>query len=349
MALVARIQQKAWGIAYTKLFGDRRCRFYDFANIESAHRKPRSPVIQFYSSVDNIGNYLPVLGMQEMLDHTPDTWCIHDKQIDFDFINKNYKCAIIGGAGLLHQSFDLFWTRFAQECKLPTIIWGVGICLPDESGVRTDLPDSTARSGVNRQAVMEVAQRCDLINVRDDLTAEYYNLSNAQISACPTIAYLDKFEPSNAASDTILYSSHEELVSSNDRRQLKLSLQQSLKNFQYTDNIQRPYQGLEDLIQDYYCNSKLVITTRLHGAIVAYGLGTPYIAIVRDEKLREFHRIYGNGIKVQEINDLKPILETLKLEDIHLNPIDLEPVAEFGKAAKHWFLTHSHAEVNHSA
>lgn len=349
MAIVTRIQQKAWGVAHAKLFGDRRCRFYDLGNIAPAQRKAHSSAIQFYSSVDNIGNYLPVLGMQEMLGHTPDTWCIHDKQIDFDFINKTYKCAIIGGAGLLHQSFDLFWTRFAQECKLPTIIWGVGVCLPDESGVRTDLPDSTARSGVNRQVVAEVARRCDLINVRDNLTANYYNLNNAQISACPTIAYLKDFKHLDPASDTILYSSHEELVSSSDRRQLKFALQRTLKNFQYTDNIQRPYQGLNDLITDYYCKSRLVITTRLHGAIVAYGLGIPYIAIVRDEKLREFYRIYGNGLQVQDVSELKSILEALQPEDISLNPIKLEPVAEFGEAAKRWFLAHYSEEFDHSS
>ncbi len=45
---------------------DFRCKFFDLSKIKK-DRRPRSPIIQFYSSVDNIGNYLPVLGIQKML------------------------------------------------------------------------------------------------------------------------------------------------------------------------------------------------------------------------------------------------------------------------------------------
>jgi len=96
------------------------------------NRKPRSPIIQFYSSVDNIGNYLPILGIQKMLGQTPDTWCMH-RPVDFNFINKHYKCAIIGGAGLLDQCFEPFWEKLLNGCKIPMIMWGLGICLPDKT------------------------------------------------------------------------------------------------------------------------------------------------------------------------------------------------------------------------
>src|SRR4051812_22817202 len=93
---------------------DRRCKFYDLRRVSPASRKAKSPIIQFYSSSNNIGNFLPVLGIREMISREPDTWCIHDKQIDFDFINSNYRCAIIGGAGLLHSCFNPFWKTLSE-------------------------------------------------------------------------------------------------------------------------------------------------------------------------------------------------------------------------------------------
>ncbi|MEQ8924213.1 MAG: hypothetical protein RLO81_00285, partial [Fulvivirga sp.] len=60
-------------------------------------RYPKSKVIQFYSAFGNIGNYLPVLAIQKMMNTEFDTWDIHDPFIDFDFINNNYKVAIVGG------------------------------------------------------------------------------------------------------------------------------------------------------------------------------------------------------------------------------------------------------------
>jgi Polysaccharide pyruvyl transferase len=335
MPTIRSAKQKAQGILYKTFLGDRRCRVYDLSRIKPEERKSHSPVIQFYSSVDNVGNYTPVLGIHKMLSHTADTWCIHDKNIDFDFINTNYKCVIIGGAGLLHECFEPFWANFLETCKLPTIIWGVGVCLPDSTGVRVDLKDSTANTGVDRKLIADIAKRCDLINVRDDLTADYYHLNNANISACPTIAYLEDFTIEKN-SQTVLYSSHEELVSESDKQEIKATIAQTITKFKYTDNIQRTFLGLNDIISNYYCKSKLVITSRLHGAIFAYGLGIPYIAFARDAKMRAFCSMYGNGLSVQNTLELKEIIKKYTPDSIILKPIAIKPILEFGKQARSW-------------
>ena len=82
-------KERVFKSVYTSLFGDHRRKLNDFSNISSDLRaeKVSSPVMQFYSSNDNIGNYLPVLGIQEMLELPTDTWCIHDRNIDFDGCN----------------------------------------------------------------------------------------------------------------------------------------------------------------------------------------------------------------------------------------------------------------------
>jgi len=101
-----------------------------------------------------------------------------------------------------------------------------------------------------------------------------------------------------------------------------------------TDNVQTKSRGLEQITKNNYCASNLVITTRLHGAIIAYGLGIPYIIIARDEKLRAFHQRYNNGFMVKNIKELQSIIKTQPT--INLQPIEYEPVLEFGYQAREW-------------
>jgi len=301
-----------------------RCKFYDLSTIEPAHRKAKSPVIQFYSSINNIGNFTPVLGIQKMLSHQTDTWCIHDKAMDFDFINRHYKCAIIGGAGLLSGCFEPFWQRVLNECQIPMIIWGVGACFADQGATTAD-----------RTIVSKVAKRCDLINVRDDLTADYYGLNHVSITACPTIAFLREYRQKLSANRVqVLFSSHEELVSSAETTEIRSILSRVVPQYKYTNNLQRRFTTLNHIITRSYCKSRTVVTTRLHGAIIAYGLGIPYIAIPRDEKLRAFHRLYGNGACFEQVRDLA---DGLRWDEAQITqPIALEPVLAFGTQAKNW-------------
>lgn len=280
--------------------------------------------MQFYSSCDNIGNYLPVLGIQKLLSIDTDTWCIHDENIDFDFINKHYKGAIIGGAGLLHKCFEPFWVRLGRECKLPMVVWGVGGCFPDDQ----------KEKGVNPKIAAKALNRCDLINVRDDVTAEFYKLSKAHISPCPTIACLRDFKTSSPKRTKILFSSHEELVSEDETESIKSAIQRIDRRYKYTNNIQRFHCGVNDIIKRYYCKSNLVVTTRLHGAIIAYALSIPYVAIPRDEKLRSFKRLFSNGVILENIGDLENLLVNEHIGTSR--PIEIKPVLEFGHRVQDW-------------
>ncbi|MEO6183806.1 MAG: polysaccharide pyruvyl transferase family protein [Verrucomicrobiota bacterium] len=312
--------------SFSKSFLDRRSRFYDLRRVAPSKRHPRSPVLQFYSSSNNIGNFLPVLGIRKMLGLDPDTWCIHDREIDFEFVNRNYRSIIIGGAGLFHPCFAPFWENLLKNCKVPMIIWGVGGCFLD----------GKKDSEVCRRTIAEAGKRCDLINVRDDISADFFQLSGAHLSACPTLAYLEGLKVSR--NGPVLFSSHEKLVSDTETEEIRAMLQQLGKRFKYTTNEQSRFHGLDDIILQDYGVSSIVVTTRLHGAIIAYALGIPYVALPRDEKLRAFGRLYGNGILVEEVRELRDAL--LNISSQTMSPIALSAVHEFGTLAKDWVLAH---------
>jgi hypothetical protein len=303
---------------------DRRCRFHDVSSLLPEERSPRSPILQLYSGHPNIGNLTPVLGIQRLLGHETDTWCVHRRPIDFDFVHHHYRAVVIGGAGLLHRVFEPFWQQLREECRLPMAIWGVGGCFPD----------GRAEGGLPCPSAPAVADRCDLVNVRDDVTAEVFGFRGADVSACPTLAYLDGPVRRGRRGSGVLFSSHEELVGSHATRPITRLLARRFPAHRTTDNEQTRWRGVADIVRRDYLPSRLVVTTRLHGAIIAYGLGIPYLALARDEKLRAFARLYGNGVAVDELADLADALAGPL--PAATRPIALAPVRAFGARARAW-------------
>ena len=52
-------------------------------------RVANSQILQFISTNANIGNYMPVRAIQDMLGQEADVWNMH-RPADWDFINNNY-------------------------------------------------------------------------------------------------------------------------------------------------------------------------------------------------------------------------------------------------------------------
>lgn len=311
-----------------RMLYDERIRFYDLSGMDPKSRVPRSKVIQFYSAVNNIGNFTPVLGIRKIIQTYPDTWNIHDPSIDFDFINRSYSHAIIGGGGLLHPIFAGFWQRYRNRCRLPTVAWGIGVCLPDRQGDWSQEHKATVR---------QVLSRCQMVNVRDELTAEYFCLKNVDIGPCPTIVYLQDFSTNEDAVGQVLLSFHTELTSRQVISRLIKKIKRSTGHrVATTNNKQYRFCGLERIIRKKYCRSRFVVTTRLHGAIIAYGLGIPYLAIPLDAKIREFHRMYGNGVieeldRIWDIDDLEAVMGSFSMQPIRTND-----VLSFGQKVRQW-------------
>jgi len=303
---------------------DERVKFRDLSKHKPNTRISKSKVLNFYSSNNNIGNYTPVLGIQKLLNEKHDVWCAH-KEVDWEFVNNNYEKIIIGGAGLFHLSFEKFWIDFTHQCKIPAIVWGVGGIFPKDLAIK---------ASVDKKILKTALQKCDLINLRDNLSANYVDLANIHISQCPTIAFLEELKSKRNKTENILYSSHEELLNQNEKSKVQTFLGDHM-DFSFTDNIQYQFCGLNRVLNKYL-KSKFIVTTRLHGAIIAYGLGIPYLAISFDEKLDEFHRLYGNGFLAKNIDGLKEIDIEYIINNANDQTPDLTLVHEFGDKALKW-------------
>lgn len=304
----------------------RELSFNDLSRYAEPPAAARSEVLQFYSSVPNIGNYLPVRAIHGMIGGEPDVWCMHRLEIDFDWVNKHYRCIIIGGAGLLHKIFEPFWTLLAKKCRLPIVIWGVGGCSP-----------KGGEPPVEPRLVRTLADRIDLVNVRDEWTAEHYDFGDVSVTPCPCVIDVRARYRKRVSAGKILFACHTGLTNRDEAGHILDILRSCRTRVRYTDNIQREGMGVDDIIMHYYCESSLVVTSRLHGAIISYALGIPYIGVDRDAKISEFARMYGNGVAA----NIDEICRHLAPGRVQTNtPVESGQILAFAERVRYWLRAH---------
>lgn len=284
---------------------NRQTYLHDVSALPPAARRPRSKIIQFYSSYRNIGNFTPVLGIQGMLGEATDVWDMHQTPVDWAFVNRHYRAAIIGGAGLLNACFDPFWRDFDANGRLPFVIWGMGVCMPhNEVG-----------QGVDRAVARRVFERSMLSNVRDLLTVRHYGLGeDVDVSVCPTVPYLHslarrepgRFGRRNPQFD-VLHSIHTTLTDASANERINQAITGSGRSLVCTENLQRYRTGIDDVLA-MYLQAGTVVTTRLHGAIISYGFDVPYIALSFDSKVQAFVELYGGGRLCTSVDELPALL-----------------------------------------
>jgi hypothetical protein len=307
---------------------DQRVKFHDLAPLRPEERKPRSRVLQFYSAVDNIGNFTPVLGIQDLLGFAPDTWDCHTP-VDWDLVHRHYSAIIIGGAGLLHGAFTRFWQEVADHSKLPMVVWGVGGCFPTSERAR--------REPVAPGIAKLVFERCAHINLRDAETASYYGLRNCHVSMCPTVFWLRRFRQSAPRrSRQVLLAEHIDLVPPEEVAQRKQLLETWGARVAWTDNVQRPSFGLQRIITELYCSSRLVVATRLHGAIIAHGLNIPYVVRAYDRKLDAFVKEWSGGAIAGSDPELKSWVDGSAVLPPPFKEKDEQLIEQFGGRICEW-------------
>jgi polysaccharide pyruvyl transferase WcaK-like protein len=80
-----------------------------------------------------------------------------------------------------------------------------------------------------------------------------------------------------------------------------------------------------------YQESDYVVTTRLHGAIIAYAFKRPYIAISFDPKVAAFNKLYGGGLCISSVDELKAGLLSDQFKAPSEYEKEIKRVRDFGK------------------
>lgn len=291
-------------------------------------KNPR--IINFISVAPNIGNYTPNMGIRKMLDYTPTTTVSWSK---YDSINtKDYDLVLVGGAGLLHKCFEKFWIWLAKQ-SIPIILWGVGTCWMDKN---TSWMKNMEISYVDPKILESMKENIIASNVRDNKTNELYDL-NGHVSFCPTAVGLEPFlrqdqlisqvltEQNVEIEKSILYVHHKGLATKKEKKKIMKFCNT------FTSNLFSSTETIHDIINKYL-KAKLVVSTRLHGCIIANSLNIPYIAYAKDGKIREFNKMYGGGLYFDDILDVKKAVDANDWGNITIS-VDRERIKKFGEIA----------------
>ena len=244
-----------------------------------------------YANQSNVGDWLSAQGIQSLLaplqvtEHfcdapfVPDTLKHLAKATERDFI-------LIGGGGLFMDYFAPFWEGFREVAtRVPFCIWGAGCC--DMKREQTRLP---------AKLLEEIVSRSRLCVVRDELTRHL--MAGARLPPavpCPTLVAV----PSSPIDKRgLLHVDHYDNVGAEIYEQMVMVSEQFAKETgrpcQQTNNlIAAGHRGALRKTLGLYSASDLVLTSRLHGCLIAVAMGRRFLAVSADHKVESFMEAAG--------------------------------------------------------
>jgi polysaccharide pyruvyl transferase WcaK-like protein len=266
-----------------------------------------------FANRSNVGDWLSARGIQSLLaplpitEHlcdapfVPETLAALATATERDFI-------VIGGGGLFMDYFVPFWQGFRPiAARVPFVIWGVGCCDVKREQTLPPWP-----------LIEEIVRRARLCVVRDEYTRRW--LGSCPLPPpvpCPTVAVV----PAATAppSPRLLHvDSYDNVGPEIFDQMVRLSedfARRTGRSYCQTNNL-IPAGNLGALQQTLalYAAADLVLTSRLHGCIIALATGRRVLAVSGDHKMESFMEGAGLGdwlCDLDEVDALPTRLERL--------------------------------------
>jgi len=267
-------------------------------------------IYHVYANQSNVGDWLSAQGIQMLLSPRPVTECFCDTPFvaaTLDALNRATPddFIVIGGGGLFMDYFVPFWQGFQPiAARVPFVIWGAGYC---------DL--KLAPSHPPLKLILDIVQQCRLCIVRDSLTHGY--LSDCKLPApviCPAVVAV----PTTGGEQKCLLhvDSYDDVGVENYARMVTIAeafAEQTGRSCQQTNN--RIPAGHADALRntlELYASADLILSSRLHGCIMALALGRRVLAVSGDHKVESFMQTAGLGDWVCGLDGLDSLAARLE-------------------------------------
>ena len=278
-------------------------------------------IYHVFANRSNIGDWLSAKGIQKLLSPLEVTECLCDVpfigEIMQQLSNATEKdLIVIGGGGLLMDYFIPFWEAFQLVAeRVPFCIWGIGYC---DLKLEHSLPPGNL--------ITDIISKSKLCIVRDELTRSY--LPNCNLPApvpCPSINVI---EPVPVLGNDILHvdnytTAGEAAYEAMCRVAEKFATVNGVSYRQTNNRITKDSEKEMEQILSLYRQSGYVLSSALHGCIIAVAMELKVLAVSGDRKIEGFMESVGLQDWVLDINELEKIpdyLEKLHLQN-HRNPM----------------------------
>lgn len=255
-----------------------------------------------FANRSNIGDWLSARGIQSLLapleitEHLCDEPFVQGTLVRLAAAHPK-DLIVIGGGGLFLDYFAPFWEGFSEIAeRVPFGIWGVGYC---DLKLEPSHPPASLIQNIVRQS--------SLCLVRDDLTRNYlqpYALP-APVS-CPSLL---EIEPPPSRRYGVLHVNNYTTAGAEAYDAMRACGEEFAgrtgRVYQETNNRVQPGSERElAATLRLYAASDIVLSSALHGCIIALAMGLKVLAVSGDHKIEAFMRVAGLGDWVCDINEV---------------------------------------------
>jgi len=266
-------------------------------------------IYHIFANRSNIGDWLSARGIQSLIAPLQVQECLCDEPFVPETLSILSAAGpddlvIIGGGGLFMDYFVPFWEGFRELAhRVPFCLWGVGYC--DLKREPSLAPDALLRDMIG------AARLC---HVRDQLTRDH--LSPCALGPpvpCPSILMVEHPQQSGhgllhvdnytTAGDDVY-----EVMDACSRQ----FAHETGRPYRQTNNRILPddERALAEALQRY-ADADLVLSSGLHGCVIAVAMGRPVLAVSGDWKIESFMEAAGLERWVCDIHDVGGLSERL--------------------------------------
>ena len=281
-----------------------------------------------YANQSNVGDWLSARGIQALL--AP--WPVQEHFCDEPFVPDTLAALngagpddyiVIGGGGLFMDYFAPFWEGFRViASRVPFVIWGVGCC---------DMKRQPSHPSI--KLVSEIVGQSRLCVVRDELTRGWLGGCNLPPPViCPTVVAVPK---RGGEQQRLLHVDHFDNVGPEIYERMvaeaEAFAERTGRSYRQTNNlIPAGHNGALQKTLDLYASADLLLTSRLHGCIIALAMGRRALVVSGDLKVESFMNAAGLGDWVCDLDEIESMRR--RLERLHEQRVAVEFI-EAGRRA----------------
>ncbi|EWH11149.1 polysaccharide pyruvyl transferase [Catenovulum agarivorans DS-2] len=281
--------------------------FYIRQKLNNAKQIENAKVAYIYANKRNVGDYISFLGIKSLVKQPgaelfcSPVWKKHFDKSIAEIKQNNPSCIlVIGGGGLLQPVFKPFWDTVLAS-GLRYVLFGIGI---NKMAGRPEFDDDY---------LAQIINQAQLIGVRDTYTEQQIQKvapRDIHMGICPSVGYVNELYKGNSGqTNTLLHMYHPSdlRLKGVELDDLRVSMKQ------LADKMGLEYQEHSNMTSDHQgmllklSKAKVVVSSRLHGCIMSYSTGVPFVPLYCDEKIKSFVQTHTqvSGVEPQQMNDIE--------------------------------------------
>lgn len=273
-----------------------------------------SKVAYIYANKRNVGDYISSCGIQQVvglegpeLFSSPE-WSKSLNNYLKKIKNRNPNCLlIIGGGGLLQPVFTPFWDTILNS-GIRFVALGIGV------------NHMQGREVIDPIFIDKIIDKAEFFGVRDTSTLKMISplyRKKVQLEICPSVNFVKPlfWQPSPEKNNTLLHIKHpsdlrlsgidEELLSNNLKKIAKQN------GWLYEENTNMSSDHIAILTK--VSLARFVVSSRLHGCIMSFACGIPFLPILCDKKIAAFNDTHTGvkGISPVDVTDTNLLIKRI--------------------------------------